>query len=140
MRHTRKIQRISLAGIGAPVVNEDFGGMGDLWGDISSWAQKTIDTTVTKLQTQATNSVVKAAQNFVVKVTGIDGRTQNVTLTQEQATQYQQTGAFPPGVLPPGFIMPPQSFFEANKSVIYMAGAAIGITLFGLLIYKVVKK
>ncbi len=140
MRNVRtKSQRISLAGIGAPVVREDFGGMGDIWDDIGNWAQTTVDKTVTKLQSQATNTVIKAAQNFVVKLTGVDGTTKNVTLTAEQAAQYQASGTLPVGVLPAGYMLPPQSFLEKYQQPLILGGVAIVALISMAMIYRMVR-
>lgn len=131
------IKRYTLNGLGAPIVTEDFGGIFD---DVSAWATTTLNKTLTNLQSQATSTVVKAAQNFVVKITGTDGRVASVTLTPDQAAAYNASGVIPAGLLPSGFVLPPKSFMEEYGNILKMAGVALVATIVLVGAIKMIKK
>jgi hypothetical protein len=139
------IKRNTLNGVGAMVVQNDFGGMGDMgfsiFGyDVGAAATNLYQQTLTNLQRQATTAVTQQVQNFVVKLTGANGQVQNVTLTPEQAAAYQQSGTLPPSVLPAGFVLPQPTFMEQYGKYIMIAGGVLAGLIAISLIVKMKKK
>lgn len=137
---TQAANRVVFHGVGAPVVTGDFDGMNGLWDDVSNWASTTLDKTVANLQTQAVKTVTSSVQNYVLKLTGANGATQNVTLTPAQATAYQQTGVLPAGILPAGFVVPPKSFMEEYGKILTYAGIGIASLIGIALVVKLTRK
>jgi hypothetical protein len=132
-------------GVGAMVVKNDFGAMGamgfSIFGvDVGAEATKLYQQTVANLQSQATKEVQKQVQNIVVKLTGQNGQVQNVTLTPEQAAQYQQTGTLPPSMIPAGFVVPQPSFMDQYGKYIMIGGGVIAGLIAISLIVKMAKK
>ncbi len=139
------IKKYTLNGVGAMVVQNDFGGMGDMgfsiFGyDVGAAATNLYQQTLTNLQRQATTAVTQQVQNFVVKLTGANGQVQNVTLTPEQAAAYQRTGTLPPSVLPAGFVLPQPTFMEQYGKYIMIAGGVLAGIIAISLIVKMKKK
>jgi len=127
------VKKYTMAGIGTNVVSSDFGGMGDFWSDLVS---KTVDSA----QKSATKAVTKAVEKFVLNIAGADGKTSQVTLTPEQAAQYQATGTLPTGVLPAGYVATGPSFWTQYQGPIIIGASVLGGLLALAVIYKVIKK
>lgn len=140
-----KLEKHTINGVGAMVVKDDFGSMGSMgfsiFGvDVGAEATKLYQNTVSSLQKQATAAVTKQVQNFVVKLTGADGQVKNVTLTPEQAAQYQQTGTLPPSMIPAGFVVPQPSFMDKYGTYVMVGGGILaGLIAIGLIV-KMTKK
>jgi hypothetical protein len=134
------IKKYTMNGVGAMVVQNDFGGMGDMgfsvFGyDVGAEATKLYQQTLKNLQSQATTAATSAVQNFVVKLTGANGQVQNVNLTPSQAAAYQQTGVLPVGLLPAGFVAAPPTFMEQYGKYIMIAGGILaGIIAISLIV------
>lgn len=139
------IKRNTLNGVGAMVVQNDFGGMGDMgfsvFGyDVGAAATNLYQQTLKNLQKQATTAVTQQVQNFVVKLTGTNGQVQNVTLSPEQAAQYQRDGSIPPSLLPAGFVATQPSFMDQYGKYIMIAGGVLAGLIAISLIVKMKKK
>jgi len=128
-----------LNGLGAPIVDSDFGGMNGIFDDIGTWASSTLEKAGTALQTSATKAVVQTVQNTVMKITGQDGKVASVTMTPAQVAAYNASGTLPTGVLPAGFV-PQKSFMDQYGKTIMYAGLGLGGLVAIAIIVKMLRK
>jgi hypothetical protein len=138
--YTTPTKRYVLNGLGAPIVSEDFGGMGAMGFDLSAAFNDLLSQGTKALQTSVTQAVTTTIQKQVLKLTGADGKVTSVTLTPEQAAAYQKTGVVPAGLLPQGFILPPKSFMQEYGQILTYAGIGLAGIIAIALVVKMVKK
>lgn len=137
---TQAANRVVFHGVGAPVVNGDFGSIDTMGFNLMDEFNKLLDAGVKSAQTSLTKAVQTTVQKTILKLTGADGQTASVALTPAQLEQYKKDGTLPPELLPKDFVVPPKSFMQEYGQILTYAGIGIGSLVALALIIKIVKK